>query len=788
MSARTRPPTRRRIAALLAATVAASVATLAAVPADAATVQASSTATKQISYLGRTFTVPDSWSVVNLAQSPTACVRLDRDTVYLGAPRAQESCPDHAVGRADTLVLQPGSATAAPGMTQSAVEQQVTAEAPGIEATATYGAAGPAAVLDVLASAGLTSSTPISTHATQRSAVVRSAALSSGSSSFTGEAVDACEDPSSSELSAWSSSPYRGVGMYIGGANMGCAQPNLTASALSSEAAAGWHFYLLYVGVQGAGNTCGCSTITSPVSQANAAAENAVNIAAGLGFAAGTPIFYDMEPYGSSATSDVIAFESQWTAELHALGYQSGVYGSISPEIDDIMNNLGSFNAPDDIDFADWNGSAGTSDSNIPSADWDNHNRIHQYTGATNVTYGGVEIQVDQDYMDIAPPTATSGSSLGSASSSSSTVVQPNGTVSHFTRDANGDVWDSSITAAGVINAAYNLTTNTPYTPVTSSEPTAAVTASGGIDIITTAGSGDVINTPISSTGALGPTYDLTANAGKSGGIPATPGTPSIVAEANGTVVVVDRAASGNVWSIAWSASSIGPAYDWTANSPHTPSTDGNPTAAVTPAGGIDIISTNAADGDVINSPWNANGSLGPTYDLTANAGKSGGIPATPYDASIAVQPNGTAVVVDRASDGEVWSIAWGASSIGPAYDWTANNPHTPKSSTTPALALTAGGGIDIITTTAGNGDVVNSPWNANGVLGPTYDLTANAGNTGGIAAASGNTSIVVQPDGTATVFDAASDGEVWSISWGSSSIGPAYDWTANYPHTPEAD
>jgi hypothetical protein len=321
---------------------------------------------------------------------------------------------------------------------------------------------------------------------------------------------------------------------------------------------------------------------------------------------------------------------------------------------------------------------------------------------------------------------------------------------------------------------------------VTSGEPTAAVTSSGGIDIITTATDGDVINTPISSTGALGPTYDLTANAGNSGGIPATTGNPSIVVEANGTAVVVDRASTGNVWSIAWNATSIGPAYDWTANSPHTPDTDGNPTAAMTPAGGVDIIST-ATDGDVVNSPWNANGSLGPTYDLTANAGNSGGIPAATGDASIAVQPNGTAVVVDHTSDGEVWSIAWNSTTIGPAYDWTANNPHTPATNTTPALGLTPGGGLDIITTTATNGDVVNSPWNANGTLGPTYDLTANAGNTGGIAAASGNTSIVVQPNGTVTVFDKASDGEIWSIAWNATTIGPAYDWTANNPHTPAA-
>jgi hypothetical protein len=373
----------------------------------------------------------------------------------------------------------------------------------------------------------------------------------------------------------------------------------------------------------------------------------------------------------------------------------------------------------------------------------------------------------------------------GSNASSSSTVVLRNGTVSHFTRDVNGHVWDSSITAAGVIQPAYDLTGNAPHTPATKGTPTAAVAPNGTVDLITTDGTGHVINTPINANGTLGPVYDLTANAGHSGGIAAASGNASVVVKSDGTAVVVDRAASGDVWSIAWGATSIGPAYDWTANAPHTPTTNGTPTAAVSPNGTIDIISTDNG-GHVINSPWNANGTLGPVYDLTANAGHSGGIAAASGNTSIVVKSDGTAVVLDRAASGDVWSIAWGATSIGPAYDWTANAPHTPSTNGTPTAAVAPNGTIDIISTDGG-GHVINSPWNANGTLGPVYDLTANAGHSGGIAAALGNASIVVQSNGTATVFDAASTHEVWSIAWGATSIGPAYDWTANTPHTPLA-
>ncbi|HEV3359418.1 MAG TPA: hypothetical protein VG247_21650 [Pseudonocardiaceae bacterium] len=379
------------------------------------------------------------------------------------------------------------------------------------------------------------------------------------------------------------------------------------------------------------------------------------------------------------------------------------------------------------------------------------------------------------------PPPPTPGTNA----SSSSTVVLNNGTISHFTRDVNGHVWDSSITAAGVIQPAYDLTGNAPHTPATKGTPTAAVAPNGTVDVITTDANGHVINTPINTNGTLGPVYDLTANAGKAGGIPAASGNTSIVVKSDGTAVVVDRASTGNVWTIAWGSTTIGPAYDWTANSPHTPSTNGTPTAAVTPSGAIDIISTDTT-GHVINSPWNANGTLGPVYDLTANAGKSGGIPAASGNTSIVVKSDGTAVVVDRASTGNVWTIAWGSTTIGPAYDWTANSPHTPATNGTPTAAIAPNGTIDIISTDT-NGHVINSPWNANGTLGPVYDLTANAGKSGGIAAASGNASIVVQSNGNATVFDAATTHQVWSIAWGPTFIGPAYDWTANNPHTPLA-
>ena len=41
-----------------------------------------------------------------------------------------------------------------------------------------------------------------------------------------------------------------------------------------------------------------------------------------------------------------------------------------------------------------------TSDPYVPSADWADNQRLHQYEGGHNETYGGVTINIDNDYLD----------------------------------------------------------------------------------------------------------------------------------------------------------------------------------------------------------------------------------------------------------------------------------------------------------------------------------------------------------------------------------------------------
>jgi hypothetical protein len=106
-------------------------------------------------------------------------------------------------------------------------------------------------------------------------------------------------------------------------------------------------------------------------------------------------------PTGGSNTSAVMSFLAAWTAELHAKGYVSGVYSSASSGISDLAARWGSgYTEPDDLWIANWNGRKSTSDPYVPSADWPNHHRLHQYSGAHNETYGGATLNIDGDYLD----------------------------------------------------------------------------------------------------------------------------------------------------------------------------------------------------------------------------------------------------------------------------------------------------------------------------------------------------------------------------------------------------
>ncbi|MEV0805531.1 DUF1906 domain-containing protein [Micromonospora sp. NPDC050200] len=229
---------------------------------------------------------------------------------------------------------------------------------------------------------------------------------------FTGLGFDTCAAPSDAAMTAWLQSPYRAVGIYIGGVNRGCAQANLTREWVASQQAKGWRLFPLYVGLQAP-----CTSYQRRIdpaqaaSQGRAAADDAVTAARNLGLAPHSTIILDIERYpsGNAACSTaVLSFTSAWTARLHDHGYFSGLYTNIASA--GLADHVAAYSQPghvrpDVLDFANWDGAQTTTDPTIPSTYWVPKRRMKQYQGDHHETWGGVKINIDSNYLDLEPPT-----------------------------------------------------------------------------------------------------------------------------------------------------------------------------------------------------------------------------------------------------------------------------------------------------------------------------------------------------------------------------------------------
>ncbi len=273
--------------------------------------------------------------MTRLAAHPHTCVRFDRHVLYLGVPGPSQQCPSTLIGTTEALLVQPASPRATAAAAMYPVDRLITVTARRIMVTATY-STGPPAGPSSAASWPVRRSgsrcgppgaprRPPAFPATCPPGSRRPRAmLPAGATDFTGQGFDACTAPSAATMQTWLRlSPYRAVGIYIGGSDRACAQPSLTASWVSQQQASGWHFIPIYVGPQAR-----FGEISSAARQAVSAAKDAVGQAQLLGFGPGTPLYYDMESYPATLNGRVLRFLTSWTRELHTLGYSSGVYSN----------------------------------------------------------------------------------------------------------------------------------------------------------------------------------------------------------------------------------------------------------------------------------------------------------------------------------------------------------------------------------------------------------------------------------------------------------------------------
>ncbi|MEN6410984.1 MAG: glycoside hydrolase domain-containing protein [Anaerolineaceae bacterium] len=231
---------------------------------------------------------------------------------------------------------------------------------------------------------------------------------------YTGHGFDTCELPSLSALQNWwSSSPYRVLNLYIGGSMRYCDNTALTASTLKQLNAQGWKFIPTWVGPQppcsGYTSTFSYDTTTAyneGVAEAQKAADALRNLLLTFGDGSGSVVYYDLEAFTTNTTcsSATKAFLNGWTAQLHNRGQLSGLYGS--PYGSRLPDYFGIPNPPDLIWAAVWSEDAYTPGKTvwglpaISDSIYKNHQRILQYTGGHDETWGGKTLNIDSDVLD----------------------------------------------------------------------------------------------------------------------------------------------------------------------------------------------------------------------------------------------------------------------------------------------------------------------------------------------------------------------------------------------------
>lgn len=231
-----------------------------------------------------------------------------------------------------------------------------------------------------------------------------------------GQGWDACtlaSLPKLSDMQTWyANSPYRAWNLYIGGssrANCG----TLIRAYLQQLAQQGWLFIPTWVGPQAPCTSFGNRMSADPAtaySQGVIEAFLARNVAKNLGLTlpdlSGTVIYYDVEYYTDNSSDlacrqAVKAFISGWSGELRVTGDKAGVYGApCGPSLSDFAQIT---NVPDMIWIAWWRYAGYDPIASVWHAPclsdtlWTSSQRLRQYAGGHDESWGGVTYNIDSD-------------------------------------------------------------------------------------------------------------------------------------------------------------------------------------------------------------------------------------------------------------------------------------------------------------------------------------------------------------------------------------------------------
>jgi len=232
---------------------------------------------------------------------------------------------------------------------------------------------------------------------------------------FIGHAFDKCEIPTLSQLQTWyTSSPYKAVNLYIGGISRYCSNLPLTATYLQNMVTQGWRFIPTWVGHQAP-----CTSYKYPfpydveaayqygVNNANLAHARIKELGLTNPDGSGGIVYLDLEhfAYSSSCSAAARAYLNGWTTRLSQLQTYSGLYSTSSGI--NINRYYDIAKPPSAVWIAEWYSTPGFRPDEtvwnlkyLSNDYWVNHQRILQYSGGHDETWGGVTMNIDCNVSD----------------------------------------------------------------------------------------------------------------------------------------------------------------------------------------------------------------------------------------------------------------------------------------------------------------------------------------------------------------------------------------------------
>jgi hypothetical protein len=237
-----------------------------------------------------------------------------------------------------------------------------------------------------------------------------------------GQGFDNCKPLSVQGMQNWwDNSPYSAVNIYLGGISALCPFDELGYEWYAQVAEQGWSFILTWAGPQAPKGCPEDCKFRFPMStdpeiaylEGKIEALAAVEAAENAGFKGQLVLYYDIESYSGAddeTRATVASFIKGWTEQLHELKHIAGAYGAACTSY--VVD--WAFNDPplDEVWVAQWNKEyAYDPDATVynttcldvpgqPPIFWINHQRLKQYTGPHNETWGDLTVKIDSDVLD----------------------------------------------------------------------------------------------------------------------------------------------------------------------------------------------------------------------------------------------------------------------------------------------------------------------------------------------------------------------------------------------------